>query len=419
MTDSYRPVFIEVVCKSADGRVSRTITMDDYVESVRIELKTSAAWTGTLTLINRDGDLDPLIYLIGRDGKVFIRFGLVEDRNIPGRIPQYVARVIKYSPEFNGDDETAVLQLLCYNAALPMLEKSSGSWPAGTKPGKIARDIASKYGWPTRRLVGGTDVETIEDGEPLPHPISYKYKTALEFMTTRLARRAVGTDRKPFKLFFDPNGTFHYHTEDFLTGPKKDRVVKSFVYLRSQDGEVLSFAPSDNAVFSTILGARGGKFAYANSDGGSVAQTTTPEVISDKRTQDEAAGGVGGGSGGQDFFVSARDDAEAKDIAAVVADRLKDLFVRASMSVIGQHDVQPMDYVNIQYVRRSGKEHYLSGVYRVSQVSHQVDDGGWVSEYSMYRPGYKMVSGEQTPTVGQEVPVSPQSVNQKNYKTAP
>lgn len=76
----------------------------------------------------------------------------------------------------------------------------------------------------------------------------------------------------------------------------------------------------------------------------------------------------------------------------------------ADLAVKGTHEVIPSNYIGVRYFLHNGKEHYLSGVFKVLQLSHELGGSGWKTSMIVSRYGTKADKAEeQLPTTTMKV----------------
>lgn len=148
--DSYAPIIMEIVLRTPDGLVE--IPSHDYFQSLQIENAVDEVWTGTLTLFDPDDDfLENLILytgLQGTGGGVLLRWNW--DTPTSGGLvaaPLFEAEIIDYHPEFTAEGVAMALDLVGAAGLVPVIDRRTRSFPAGTKISDIFREIAEDRGW--------------------------------------------------------------------------------------------------------------------------------------------------------------------------------------------------------------------------------------------------------------------------------
>jgi hypothetical protein len=94
----------------------------------------------------------------------------------------------------------------------------------------------------------------------------------------------------------------------------------------------------------------------------------------------------------------------------------------------GNHDIRPMDFFRVRYIKKDGQDHYLSGVFQAITVHHTFGTTGFDTVISAQRSGARFTPATPplsnitpaTPTVGPGTATSaPQTPGQLDVQQRP
>lgn len=357
---------------------------EQYVQSLAVELVTNGSWTAQLTLFDPTGDaLESLILAQAANRNIDVTFGWEDQESAWRRLSGYT---LQYQPTFEPAGTTLVLEIVARSIGAALLNKKIRSFPDGTRASDIVLAIAADNGWRTSDLKGRLTVERTEP--PLENPCNTSGESDMKFIADMLVPQAVNAQGiGGFRAFFDEEGAYHFHTPNFLPG-----AIKNYRFGHDISGEVLSFAPQDTAIFGVLNGGGNSRFTSAASLEGGTSEakssiTSAFGSTGQPQIQDASAKtGLGSGLHSVVNF-NVRHTAENERRARHLHALYSAYQVQGALSVIGTHDVRIVDYIDFAYIKRDGTQHYLSGSYQVFKINHNVEGGGWTTEFTVLRTG--------------------------------
>lgn len=367
------------------GGRSIRIPSQNFFQALDVEAVSDGAWTGTLTLYDKDGEfLEDLLIGAGIDRYVRVRFNWQDDGL--DRAPIYQGLVAVPQHVFLPDGIILNLEL----TAQPVIEAVADRRPRAFREGltisEMVRAIASDRGWAVTDYFGTPTIEDTVD--PMTEPFSAVGESDVAFIKNQLRKQAVNADGVGgYRFYFDPQGACHFHTDNFIR-PR----VKRYVYSRASDGEIIMFSPSETSYLAQIGGAGNAQFRSAASlPGSQVAKESSVESgLADGGQNVEATStavpDIGDGVSAI-LNITARDVEELERVANDRRTRMSQMHITAEMDVLGTHDVRVMDYVEVLYLKGNGRPHYLSGRYKITKHRHRVDNTGWRTTFSLSREG--------------------------------
>ncbi len=401
--DSYAPVIAEFLLL-ANG-VASNIQWSEYLRSLVVSQSTSGAWSATLVLFDPDTDdrvgkarLEDLIVSAAAANRLLMRFGHDYGQGVES-LPQYAGRIAKYQPTFTPHGVEMTLDVVPDIALQALLDRQIRSWPGELHTvSDLVRQIAEARGW---RIVDDKRQPTIQDS-PVKLPETCQVgETDIRFIREQLVPYALDEKgRGGFVFFIDVDGSAHFHNAYF----RPPRVAATYVFGRDSAGQVISFEPEDSSLFAVAMGGGNTVFEAQDTNGGTRTQV--------------AASVIGGLTGVPN--IAWRDGGFTTDLGKALHSRVA-VFERdpellkaraanqyafyqnqkypARLVVNGTHAVRPMDHIIVEYVRRDGRKHHLSGTFLVAAIDHRFDTGGWVTEMTLSRASIPEVAG----TVKQDV----------------
>lgn len=376
------------------GGRSVRIPAHEFVESFDIESSITAAYSGTITLFDSGDTLENLFLVGGLDRKVRLRWHW-SDVGIE-KSPPFVGTIIRYTPTFMPQGIQFVLEIVPGSLLEAVTNIRVQSFAEGMLISDIVQQIADERGWITTDERGNPTIEPV--GISINQPFSITDESVVKFIDKTLRPQAVNqAGVGGYTFYFDTFGAMHFHTRGFIP-PRQ----KSYLFARDSAGEVMLFTPTDTNALALIAGAGNTTFRGQSSlDAAPAVKDATiatgledqPEVV------DESATAVMDYGQNIQAIVNlfGRDALELDRLAKDVRERAKRLFFKAEMQVIGTHDVQLFDMVDVTYLRKNGQPHYLSGRFNVTKIQHSYSSGGWLTTFGMYRDGMQPeVKGTQT-----------------------
>lgn len=419
--DSHAPIIHEILFATAGGQLV-DIPAHEFLESIDVELISEGGWKGSIVLFDADGDfLENLILASGGSRNFLFRWGWDDGRGIE-QWPLFEGGVVTYTPEFTHQGTRLTIEMVNKEIIEAVLFKKTRSFAEGVlisdtqqnddlkRPTKksIIRRIAEDQR-PKWKTVDENGRATIEASNgPLEKSLAQKDESDIKFIRTKLLQEAVNVNNKHMRFFFDRRGVMHFHSDTFL--PKADRsraLAAEYVFARDAMGEVIRFSPKDFSFFTVVAGGGFANFTAVDSINGNRTQINSTregglpgqriEVLPDATFLTPLAGNPQA-----KVNLIARDPKELERIAGVQHDRLRAFQYQAELEVRGTHAVNVFESVKVDYIKRNGRSHYLSGVYHVHKISHSVSTGGWTTSMELFRSATKSPT-EQTNALKQDV----------------
>lgn len=221
-----------------------------------------------------------------------------------------------------------------------------------------------------------------------------------------LKQFAITEDGKgDFVFYVDSDEILHFHP------PRFDRdTVKTYVFMRNKDSEVISFEPEFNNLL-TYIG--GGQLSVVSID----PITRKPLVTSvDQKDTDESDyenGDVNTDtkpnqnkpvnnptsetvnckqfmeSGHRIISSPVRTRKEVTTKAVISQVHLESLIQSANLVVLGDPNIQPDTTIYVSVITDSGVEHFSSGKYYIEEVSHEISGGSYQTTMTLDCRGSK------------------------------
>jgi len=383
---SLASVIFEILFETSEG-VYVPIPAQDHLESLEVRLVHDGAWTGSVVLFDRiGGALEDLFIATGSQRHISIRWGWDNGLGVK-QYPQYLGFVNKYIPAVSPEGIRLTIEFYAAPWVDPLLDKETQprSWPAGKKASEIFADIANKWGW---KIVDRLGRPTIEESFGVLPEMSMADESDLKFIREILLPRAVNENKSAFRFFFARDAV-HFHSPQWV-----ERSAVVYTFARNAAGDVISFSPSDNNMFSAIMGGRSAQYEAVDSAEGTrrESDTTDEGPVEGGRSvvdQDSVAYEELGDKVKAKVPVVARDpDALIQQIAHK-RQQLRENTYTAQLEVRGTHAMLPMEFVTVNYYTSYGRLYYLSGTFRAKIIEHQVDSGGWKTTVELYREGVR------------------------------
>jgi hypothetical protein len=382
--DSYSGIFMDILLGG------KSLKATDYFQALEISMHVGKAWTGTLTLYDTEGDyLDNLIFQSGYHALIDITFGLVTD---PASHGVYHGSVLSVTPDFTPEGTTVVIEMIAKPLVGSLMSRENYSFPDRQKASAIVKKIADSEGWTTTDPQGNYTIEETE--AELEFPLSANGESAYKFIKETIVPQAVSVKGKgDYKAFFDRKGAFHFHNPDFIEAHEI-----YYTFARGANGVVISFSPSDTGIFASLLG--GGNAVYSGVDakkGASTENTSDAATGMDgegRSTHDGATASKAGAEGvSHREQVIARTEGESERRAKTLHDKASSLLFSAELMVHGTHGVEMLDFVTVDYIKKDGQKHFMSGKFRVQGLTQEVGSSGWETKMDLTRMGTPSVTG--------------------------
>lgn len=379
---SLRHIVMELEIDS--GNRTFQIPAQEFVQSFEIESSTKSAYSGSITLFDEGDTLENLFIVSGLNRRVRFRWNW-SDLGL-ANAPLFVGSILRYTPTFMPQGIQFVLEIVPSSLLSTVVDKRVRSFPAGTIISDIVRQIADERGWPTTDVRGSPTIEAT--GLSIDQPFSTTDESDVAFINNQLRKQAVNAAGVGgYNFYFDTFGAVHFHTKSFL--PTK---LKRYLFGRDSGGEVISFTPTDTSLLAMTAGGGNALFRGQSSiNAAPVAKDATstggleeqPEVVEESSTAVPDYGETLHAA----VNIMTRDADELDRLAKDRRERARDLYFMAELQVVGTHDVELFDYTQIDYIRRNGQPHYMSGRFRTIKIQHSYSSGGWITTFGASRDG--------------------------------
>lgn len=385
--DSYSPVVSEMAVIS--GGVTYVITTGNFLQRITLNLAKDAVWTASIDMFDSSSQvIEDLLTARGQRGEAIFAFRWGWDG--PAGIQAYewyYANMATYELDFTTSGTQIRLNLLTAGVVQCYLDKKIRSWDAGKRIDAIFKEIANDRGWAydgTLQECPVTLKETISRGE-----------SDVNFIKTQLCPYARDTKNNAgFTFFFDENNRAHFHNQYFDTPNKQGSVSAHYVVNRDPRGEVISFRPQDMAMFSAIMGGGNAVAQSADSKGGQRIEIVTSYIDGAPDTTNITDGSsvykrtISGDTIHSHTTFFEREPDLIKSRVLQQYEQMKNMAYTANIVVRGTHSVSVLDTISVDVLRPDGSRHYLSGNFRVINITHLFDTSvGWSTEFSLIRAG--------------------------------
>jgi len=237
----------------------------------------------------------------------------------------------------------------------------------------------------------------------------------------------------------------HFHSPEFdgassgglnrAKGETKRQIMaaKSYIFGRDNMGEVISFSPSDDTLLVALQGHSNSIYKGLDSLKGEQIIFETQELegfpgATKVVTVDTEYTTEVGGERVSAIPLIARTGEDLERKAAAQFSRVGQSGYTATLEVRGTHDMRVFDYIEVIYYRRGEtmvgddqtiptsdwfnestpkkrqerarakafQKHYLSGLYHVRDISHELSASGWVTTCELQRSGHAYVGPDAT-----------------------
>ena len=388
--DSHRAFFVEIIFELSQQR-EVSIDTTRYFQSLTIEEHTDDGGNkGNLTLFDEEHDVLESIVVTGTR-KMRFRFDWEENRG-RRQTPFFNAEITKYTPTFTPEGVSLSLDFISKGYYEQSIDRNRRplSWPEGTKVSKIVRDLARKHNWRTKDERGRDTVEEVSN--PFQQPIQVgKNQTDMDFIREDLLKRATNKNSEAFRVRLDDETDppiLHFHSDQFLD---EGGVKKTFGFAKGDVEDLISFEPSDLEIFSTLLGGRDSKHDSTDSEQGEskTERSDNPDGAGKQRVgpNESEQRNLGDSETKSQHSVVAREVRDLQAQARAKISRAKSSNIKAEAQAMGSRDVRPWDLAAFKYEVQPGNPHFLSGIYRVLGVTHELGSDSWTVTYSLQRKG--------------------------------
>lgn len=211
------------------------------------------------------------------------------------------------------------------------------------------------------------------------------------------AHSARGNDYGPYTYRFDPDGKFRFTTIARTDGLNM-RLYDTYAYGFASDGRVLDFELID---VRPLMALTGGQYV--------VSRTVDPDKPEDHRDVVDPTGGLAVTSTEAATQGIAANQAEDQGVSSEQAQAPTDdividnseAIIRAvskwrlftgynfsvTMTILGDPHVRLGDFVYVRIVKRDGTSHFMSGLYLIRNIVHDMDDTKYTTALTMMRRG--------------------------------
>jgi hypothetical protein len=378
----------------------KPVTIDDmtgrprHLENFKCDFSVDSI--GTFEIVLFDPDYDFIENLVAQaKGECTFKFGYTTGR----QSPTYKGFILEYVPQFLIDGIRLHLKGMLLGINLHQKLKTR-VW-TGKKIHEIVTEIATDNGF--KPVVDNTNpVEYYEDNEDtaLKHKRFQQHSSDLAFIMNKLRRQAVrakdGASGYVFYFDYEKN-EMHFHPPKNEEGPEK-----TFEW-RHKMTEVIEFCPHYNGTLlaALLFGASSTNPSMnltdttmkANLKSDAKGTGTGPSTDPAKKMTEKPKSEVEFQEGGRTFTVHP-DEYFAENDAKYWWYRYAWLAAfTGELKVVGDPKLKPFKKYNVIVKKKDGGLHWTSGLYWASGVSHEIQEGGYVSTLKLWRSGAK--SGEK------------------------
>jgi hypothetical protein len=402
-TDSLTGFVVEITVAGLNGAEVR-LPAHHFLQSLNFEVSDKGAWTGSLTLFDPEFDaIDTLLFGAQLDRRVRVTIRRAED--VRASAITFFGWAVNLVPTFRSDGASVFLELVSQSAGPTVLDRRIRSFGSGLRVSDIVQSIALDREWATvDPRSGRSSIEPTADR--IEEPFSTSGESDLHFLATTLLPQAVNDQGESgYRAYFDFRDVFHFHTHHWLPP-----VEHEYVYVRSRNGEVIEFSCQDNQVFSAL-----------NGGGNTILNGTSSQLGTQTEVSALSAGGVEArgvavpqtsaakltlGSGIHSYWqVRAHSQAELRRLSQARYDEFRRDQYRGQFRVIGTPLIDVHDNINFRFVKDDGREHFLSGKFKVTRIIHEIGEGeGWVTTAECFRSGVPILPGTTPLNVARAVP---------------
>lgn len=439
--DSYAPVLYDAMYSRLGypnedyGR----FPVNQMLQSLTITRKVRGVATGTLTLFDRNETFLVGTKRPGQGSGFILKWTWANTGLNVAQMPAYRMQVVRVVPNFSVEGTGLTFDLT--GRFIPFNATQKGLAPrkfdAGQTASEIVKQICAELKWP---------VSAIEDSYGKLPAFVLGDESHHDFIMNRILPLAHNDSGEHFEFYTDdPTGGVHFHSRSYVVrigrrrvnGSSMRAVAREYTFARDATGEVESFAPHDNSFFAAIAGGGDGRVTGIDSQRGRPVSIDTsvrdglPVTTIDSKpkniplTGDEQA--VSSLALGPASSIStpesekknvtaftgliARTPEEAQRLAVNLWSMLRNTAYMADATVKGTHDVEVGDWVIFHYYTYQQGEHFLSGLFRVNEITHTLDSGGWKTSFKLTRAASKPSSLSSEVRPGGYVPIPIQSAD--------
>ena len=383
-----------------DGTTTTVLPVQRYLQSLHVVMGSNVAWAAEITLFDAADELEQAFLVAGINGLFTFQWGWDNPQGLSG-CPKYTGTILRILPSFTPQGSQYKLCLV----PSPVAGEVAGRLPYALADGEpllnAVMEVVENRGYATTDLRGNPTIQ------PTPSlaagAISTNNETDLKFLRGYIASHALDAQgRGGFTVFVDEGNALHFHNAYFV----KPILAAYYNCFRDAGGEVREFSPLADLYF--VANAGGGNNTYQGLDSeakarlevATTSQAGVPGVATSALAGAEARVDLGTGNQGAITIVE-REESAFKARVAVQYARLSQLYCTARLVVRGTHAATVGDYIAVDYFRRDGSKHPLSGLYRVQGFIHDWTSAGWYTDFDLTRDGFSKIPD----AVGMEVDV--------------
>lgn len=402
--DSYSPLLVEmqfvkaspaiiVLTSPVPGTAGQDVRVDPqrYLRSMRVEEHVESAWSGNIVLFDTDEDFIEglLTPLDEKDRIVKFRWGWDQGNGL-SNVSWLTGRIVKWESTYTFEGVELNLSIL---SAVPMgasMDKRTRSFEEGLSPSDIVRQIAADREWKTTDSDGNPTIE--EADYTFDKPLQQHNESDVNFIKQYVMPYATDSSGQAFWFWVEQDDVVHFHTKQYIPKRKvRPQVAASYTYARDVRGDVVAFTPQNTHVFSYIAGGQDAIYIFTDERTGQRIQIeTTAEGGPDNAIvsfPDEKTRTFEGNGQKARRVIPARSIREGRQMVRALYDKKRLAAYPATLEVRGTHQVRANDYISVRYFKKDGAEHYLSGVYWVKGVQHDISPGEWKCTFDLARAG--------------------------------
>lgn len=375
-----------------DGTSYVKVMAFDYIVSFKMTIVSNSALTGDFELFDHDEILDNFFKNVPVDKRT-MRISWAYARDFEkGSVPVFEVNVVYLVPKylFNGIRFTGQF---CSGSRFRSLKNRQTAFgiKEGTLHSDAFRQLADLAEWNTKSLGGGSNAPSQDLVEETQTKLEVPLSASGESFENVISKSLIPSSRNKdgnggYLFYFDQDARVHFHTPGFLS-----QVTHEFEFARSVDGNVISFEPISDDVFSAVYGGENANYRNLNSetreekhndsDKSTVPGGGSAEVVTDaNRVMADSNKGVA-----TKHFVHSGSDEEAKNIAINRYTFAKRVLYQAKAEIRGQHGLYVGNFIKIIYKKKNGTIHPLSGTFQLFGVEHSIQGGQWIVSLNMCR----------------------------------
>lgn len=413
--DAYSPLVCRITFVPVDGP-PKSIPAHEYLQSIEVEQTAYGAWVMHLTLFDQGGEgIEDFLLAYGAQNELVVQVQWGWDRggsdNGLASVPVWASTVMFTALRVTAQGTAITLTLMTKDLGILASARPTLSWAAGARFSDIFKQIASDQNWNTNASSpDGTAYDGVQtSANGIPDGLSMAGESPVGFINRYLCPYALDSQgRGGFRCFFDQPGAVHFcnHYYAPLT------TSATYRFARDSMGEVISFEPRDLSLLAALMGSGNSQYTSASSEQGATADTATsfsrgaapgatPTQIRDGGYRRDLGDGITSRIHHGERFP---DLAEARLRSQY--ETISGITYEATMTVRGTHAVDLFDYISVEYLRRDGQRHYLSGTFHVLKVNHTVGLQGWSTSFYLRRTAANKAPGLEPVTPG--ITLSPQ-----------